>query len=294
MGRIRNPNAPQDRTAEDTGPIAKAVEPIEQNPTAEHLTAAVVAAAVAAVLAVASAGGLSAVVVVVAVLQALLIGSWLLALNPPGLRGAAVLAAGTAIAVDVVLVIRDRPSLSGVIGVYGLAFVALIGHQLLRGPVRVKVAESMAATATLLILTGALGALLLTRRVSSGADLLMASVLAVGVALIVGNLVDIALPVPRFAEGISRGLPALLIGAIAAGAAAVWRLHAVDAVGTVAAGFLGVALGLVAGLVAVGVAYLELTPKATADRLAGVYLQIAVPLALAAPVAYLLSQVVVS
>lgn len=259
----------------------------------DHLTAAVLAAFLTAVLVLASTGGgLAAVIAVVAVLQALLIGGWVVALEPPGPIGAAVIACAAAVAADIVLAARDRPSLSALIGVLGLAFVALILHQLFRGPVRVKVTDSMARLATLVVVTGALAALVVTRRGTSGPDLLVAAVLAMGIALVVGHLVDLVVSVPRFADGIPRGLPALLIGAIGGGATAIWRLHHLSGVGTVEAGFLGVALGLVVGLVAVGVSYLELAPRGTAGRLAAPYLQVVLPIALAAPVAYLLSRVV--
>lgn len=259
----------------------------------DHLEDAVLAALVTAVLVIASTAGLPAVIAVVAVLQAALIASWVVALQPPGPIGAAVIAGAAAVAADIVLAQRDRPSLAALIGVLGLAFLALIVHQLFRGPVRVNVTDSMAGLATLVIVTGALAALLVIRRATSGSDLLIAAALAIGVALVVGHLVDMVVSVPRFADGIPRGLPALLLGAVAGGATAVWRLHHLDNVGTVEAGFLGVALALLVGLVAVGVSYLELSPRAGSGRLTAPYLQVVLPIALAAPVAYLLSRVVV-
>jgi hypothetical protein len=259
----------------------------------DHVGAAVLGALITAVLVLASTGGgVAAVIGVVAVLQALLVAGWLVGLRPQGPIGVAVIAAGATVAADIVLAVRDRPSLAALTGVFGLAFIALIVHQLLRGPVRVQVTESMAGLAALVIISGALAALLVIRRDSSGADLLPAAVLAAGVALVIGHLIDIVLPVPRFADGVQRGLPALLVGAVAGGATAVWRLHDVATVGSTAAAFLGAALGLVVGLAAVGVAYVEIPDRGTATRLAAPYLRVVLPLALAAPVAYLLSRVV--
>jgi hypothetical protein len=60
--------------------------------------------------------------------------------------------------------------------------------------------------------------------------------------------------------------------------------------------FVGVVLGLVAGLVAVGVSYIEKSATPRDDPLwwlALPYLKIALPLAAAAPVAYVLGRIVV-
>jgi len=52
-----------------------------------------------------------------------------------------------------------------------------------------------------------------------------------------------------------------------------------------------VALGLVAGLIAVGVAYAKMDPRPGA-RWAAPYLHVVLPLAIVAPVAYVLSRAV--
>jgi hypothetical protein len=258
-----------------------------RNARLDHLVAALVAAAATAVLVFAGTAGLDALVAAVAAMQALLVAGW--ALQQPELIGTAAIAGAASIASDVLLTARDRATLASVLGVFGLSVLALILHQLIRRPIRTRVAESMAGLAALVVIAGALGALIVVRRGTSGEDLLAATVLATGIALVVGHLVDAIVPAPRFADDVPRGLPALLLGAIAGAATAIWRLRDVASVGTVAAGFLGAALGLVAGLVAVGAAFVDPDTRA---RWAAPYLRVVLPVALAAPVAYVLSRAV--
>lgn len=258
-----------------------------RNARLEHLVAALVAAAVTALLVFAGTVGLNALVAVVAGLQALLVAGW--ALEQPELIGPMVIAGAASIASDVLLTVRDRATLASVLGVFGLSVLALIAHQLVRRPIRTRVAESMAGLAALVVIAGALGALIVVRRGTSGEDLLAATVLATGIALVIGHLVDAVVPAPRFADDVPCGLPALLLGAVAGAATAIWRLRDVASVGTVAAGFLGAALGLVAGLVAVGTAFIDPDIR---TRWAAPYLRVVLPVALAAPVAYVLSRAV--
>jgi hypothetical protein len=259
----------------------------QRNARLDHLVAALVAAAATALLVLGGTAGLNPLVGVIAALQALLVAGW--ALQQPELIGTAVIAGAASIASDIVLTVRDRATLASVLGVFGLSVLALILHQLIRRPIRTRVAESMAGLAALVVITGALGALIVVRRGTSGEDLLAATVLATGIALVVGHLVDAVVPAPRFADDIPRGLPALLLGAVAGAATAIWRLRDVSSVGTVAAGFLGAALGLVAGLVAVGAAFVDPDIRV---RWAAPYLRVVLPVALAAPVAYVLSRAV--
>lgn len=271
-------------------PDATAAFPVirpRRNARLDHLLAALVAAAVTAVLVFGSTAGLNVLVAVIALLQAVLVAGW--AMQQPELIGTAVIAGAASIASDVLLTARDRATLASVLGVFGLSVLALIAHQLIRRPIRTRVAESMAGLAALVVATGALGALIVVRRDASGDDLLAATVLATGIALVVGHLVDAVVPAPRFADDVPRGLPALLLGAVAGAASAIWRLQDVASVGTIAAGFLGAALGLVAGLVAVGTAFAGPDLRA---RWAAPYLRVMLPVALAAPVAYVLSRAV--
>ncbi|HVX47079.1 MAG TPA: hypothetical protein VHC49_24520 [Mycobacteriales bacterium] len=262
-----------------------------------HLSVAVLAAAVTAVLVVlAAVGGATGLIAGVALAQLGLIAAWGVGVPAPGVPGLIAIGLLAAAAADVALRVRSEDtSVSTLIGVIGLAFLAMIIWQLVRRPPREHVTISIATTGPVVVAVTALGSLLVLREIAEGPDLLAASLLSVGVALIVGHLVDAVFPVPRFARTVQRGLTALVAGAAAAAAAAAIRLHGVDTVGVGGAVFFGAALGLVAGLIAVGVAYVEATVTPRKLPLAAYaipYLQIAVPLALSAPVGYLLGRAV--
>src|SRR5579875_1968231 len=202
-------------------PDATAAFPVirpRRNARLDHLIAALIAAVATAALVLGGTAGLDALVGVIAGLQAVLVAGW--ALQQPELVGTAVIAGSASIASDVLLTVRDRATLASVLGVFGLSVLALIAHQLIRRPIRTRVAESMAGLAALVVTAGALGALIVVRRGTSGEDLLAATVLATGIALVVGHLVDSVVPAPRFADDVPRGLPALLLGAVAGAATA--------------------------------------------------------------------------
>lgn len=262
-----------------------------------HLPVAVIAAAVTAVLVLLTAvGGSAGLIAGIALAQIALVAAWSVGIPAPGAPGLIAIGLLAAAAADIALRVRSEDtSVSTLIGVIGLAFLAMIIWQLVRRPVREHVTISIATTAPVVVAVTALGSLLVLHEITDGPDLVAASLLCVGVALVVGHLIDAVLPVPRFARTVPRGLTALVLGAAAAAAAAVIRLHSIDTIGVGAAVFFGAALGLVAGLVAVGVAYVEVT--VTPRRLplsayAIPYLQIIVPLALSAPVGYLLGRAV--
>jgi hypothetical protein len=109
--------------------------------------------------------------------------------------------------------------------------------------------------------------------------------------LVVGYLVDMIMPIPRFDAGIPRGLLAVVAATGLGGS--VGHLAITD--GSQFAGargaFAGAAIGALVGFFAVGTAFLD---AATPDRVTGVgrrlrvVVNAALPLSMSAPVAFLL------
>ncbi|HEY2174586.1 MAG TPA: hypothetical protein VGH85_12335 [Mycobacteriales bacterium] len=262
-----------------------------------HLEAAGLAAVVTAALAgIPAAAGWSGLVVALAAVQALMVLAWMTGLALPGRIGTLVLGLAAAAGADIAAAVYAPPSLAALLSVLALAFLAMLVHQLCRGVVRVRATASIAGVATLVTLTVGSASLLVLHRIPAGADLASAAVLAVGSAVCVGHLVDVVLPLPRFSDQVPRGALATLVGAAVAAVAAAWRLDGVGQVTRAGAVFVGIVLGLVAGLVAVGVSYIEksATPRpAPLWWLALPYLKIALPLAATAPVAYVVGRIVV-
>lgn len=262
-----------------------------------HLEAAGLAAVVTAALAgIPAAAGWPGLVIALAAVQALLVLAWMTGLALPGRIGTLALGLATAAGADVAAAVYAPPSLAALLSVLALAFLAMLVHQLCRGVVRIRATASIAGVATLVTLTVGSACLLVLHRIPAGPGLVSAAVLAIGSAVCVGHLVDAMLPIPRFTDAVPRGALATLAGAAVAAVASAWRLDGVAQVTRAGAVFAGIVLGLVAGLVAVGVGYVEQTATPRRDPLwwlALPYLKIAVPLAVTAPVAYVVGRIVV-
>jgi hypothetical protein len=243
-------------------------------------------------LGIAAQFGRDGVLIGVAAVQALLVPAWVLGTGLPGRIGGIVIGLGTAAAADVALLVRDRTSLAVLLGVLALAFPAMLAHQLARGVVRVRVTESLSGVAMLVAAVVALSTCIALARALDGPRLASAVVVAAGAGLAVARLVDAVLPAPRLAEDVAHGLLAVL-AAVGAGALAGW-LHARGADQLTGAGgaLLGAVVGGIVALLAVGVGYIAGTveprpPRAGPAALA--YLGVALPLALVAPVGYLVA-----
>lgn len=234
----------------------------------------------------------------VLVLQLGLVLAWVLVTGIEGFGGSLAVGAAAAVAADLVLVLPERPSLGGLLVVFGVGFLAVVLQQMLRRP-RHDLVTSLSGGVLLLVVVGALGALLLLGRGPGGDGRATVALVAVGAALVAGHLVDLVLPRPRLAAGVPRGLVALLLAVLAA-AAAAWFLRDLGQLsGNLAAAAFGAVLGGIAALTAVAASYLvveatddegeALGPQVSLWSLPVV--QVAVPLAAAAPVTLALQSV---
>lgn len=261
-----------------------------------HLQAAALGVVTtAALVLVPAAAGWPGLVAALGVVQAVLALAWVVGLRLPGRIGTLVLGVASAVAADVAAALRSPPSLSALLAVLAVAFLGMVIHQLCRGVVRVRATASIAGVAMLVVIAVAAASLLVLHRTAAGAALVSASVLAIGAAVVVGHLVDAAFPIVRFNDEVPRGVLGLLVGAAAAAAVSAWRLGDVTVVTRGGAVFLGVVLGLVAGFVAIGGDHVEMTAAGREGRWSWLgmgYLQAIVPLALTAPVAYVVAGIV--
>jgi hypothetical protein len=261
-------------------------------------------AAVLAVLAVTLLVGLPQVLdglgrlAAVLVLQLGLVLAWVLLTGIEGFAGSLAVGAATAVAADLVLVLPERPSLGGLLAVFGVGFLAVVLQQMLRRP-RTDLVASLSGGVLMLCVVGALGALLLLGRGPAGTGRAAVALAAVGTALLVGHLVDLVLPRPRLATDVPRGLAGLVL-AVAAAAGVTWVLRDVgDLSGQLTAAGFGAVLGGVAALTALAASYLvvettdggggELAPHVSLWSLPVV--QVVVPFAAAAPLALALQSV---
>ena len=182
----------------------------------------------------------------VLVLQLGLVLAWVLVTGIRGFAGSLAVGAAAAVAADLALVLPESPVLGELLAVFGVGFVAAVLQQMLRRTPRTDLVASLAGTVLLLTTIGSLAALLLLGRSTSGHGRALVALLAVGAALVVGHLVDVALPRPQLADDVPRGLLGLVL-AVAAGAAVTY-------LGRSAGGPADARLALVYGAVLGGVA----------------------------------------
>lgn len=226
-------------------------------------------------------------VAAVAALQVALVAAWVVATGIRGSTGSLALGAAAAAGADVAMLVPDRPQLDWLLAVLGLGFLVAVVHQMARPAPRLYLVASLAGVVLLLCSVCALAVLLGVARLDGGDRAAQTAALAVGAALVAGHLVDLALPRPRLAEGVPRGLLGLLVAVLAAVVVALLRRQGAELSDSLAAATYGAALGGVAALMAVGASYV-VTERGEASWSLPV-VQAVLPMAAAAPVAYALA-----
>ena len=209
--------------------------------------------------------------VMVLVVQGCLSVSWHRSVSAPGALGGAVLALASGLGAALLLQLRtDARPLGPVTGLLGIATVGVLVHQLFRRN-RDRVMASMAATATLVVLTVFAAFHLPARDVATGWQGVALTVLAAAGGHAVGAF---ALPV------LLRAVLVLGVGA---------------AVGTVVSAitWLELSSGLMLGVLAAAAGHLAAVLLARLEH-PPIWLSAALPIALAGPVAYAVGSVVSS
>jgi hypothetical protein len=245
-------------------------------------------------LALGARAGASALLVAVIVVQALFAAAWVFGTVMPGRKGALVIAVLAGGAADVTVSVWPDGRLGTLLAVLGLAVPAMFIHQLSRGAARVQVVSSLSAVAMLVLAEVSLPALVQLRHefgTSDGGKVASAAVAAVAGALVIGCLVDILLPAPRFDPAVARGLLGLIASTGLGGSVGYLMLKDQAEFSEGRSTFAGAALGALAGLLAVATAFVLHTtpqpPTVLGQRLRPV-LGALLPIAVVAPVAFLL------
>jgi len=222
-----------------------------------HIQLAALSAVLAGVLAGGAAVGPIGTLVAVAVLQAVLVPTWVLGNALPGRIGAVILGLLAAAGADTAVMHWHSSGYSPVLGVLAVAIPLMFAHQLTRGVVRTRVVESLAGITVLVVATVAAAGLIVLRYQADGRTISLAVAGALGVALVVAHLTDAVLPTPRFDPSMDRGLPAVLLGVIAGGAVGyLVSRNLLDFVGGRSA-FVGAAIGAVGCLLSIGTSFAD-------------------------------------
>lgn len=235
-----------------------------------------------------------ALLVAVAVVQTLLALAWVFGTAMPGRRGAVIIAVLASAAADAVTSVWPDSRLGPLLVVLGLAIPAMFIHQLSRGAARVQVVSSLAAVALLVLCEVSLAALLQLRHefgTDVGGKVASTVTAAVCAALVIGCLVDLLLPAPRFDAEVPRGLLGLVAAAGLGGSLGYLMLKDVGQFGAGRGLFTGGALGALAGLLAVAAAFVLHTtpdPPTTIGRRLRPIIGALLPITVIAPAAFLL------
>ena len=236
-----------------------------------------------------------ALLIAIAAVQALIAVGWVFGSGLPGRNGALLIAAAAAAGSDVAVSVWPHSRLGTLLIVVGLAVPLMFVHQLARSAARVRVVESLSAVALLVAMETAPTAFLQLRHEfvpsATGGHVVGAVLAAAAGALVVGYLVDMVMPAPRFDPTVARGLLAVVAAAGLGGS--VGHLAITD--GAAFAGargtFAGAALGALVAFFAVAAAMIDSSLPAPTTALARRTRPVVValaPLSLAAPVAFLL------
>lgn len=249
--------------------------------------------------------GATPLLAAVAATQALVAASWLIVTELPGRKGAAIIAVAAAGAADVAVSVWPHSRLGTLLAIGGLSVPAMFVHQLMRGAARSRIVASLAGTAGLVLTVVSPAALLQLRHEfeDSGGQTPGGTVAAgvLGAAaggLLIALVADVISSAPRFDPEVPRGLLGVVASTGLGGSVGYLVLSAPDRA-DFAGGrgvFVGAAVGVLVGLLAVAVAFAGASstslsghepPTRAATRLRPV-LAVLVPLCVVAPVAFLL------
>jgi hypothetical protein len=257
---------------------------------ADHLITAAIVLAAGLPLAWLAQGGSGPLLAGVAVAQAILMLAWMLRPGVAGWIGGLVVGAGTAAAADLVIAAWPHGELSALLAVLGLAVTAMFVHQLTRGVIRTRVTASLSDVAVLVIAIVALPPLVALRDETGGQAMATAVILAMTGALFASHIVDAVWPVPRLDPTVAYGLLAVLVGTVVAAVIGYVRLHNTVEFSVGRSILVGAAVGVITTMTSIGVGYLVHRTEPAGWQAASTRLVTAavLPVAIAAPVAYLL------
>jgi hypothetical protein len=207
--------------------------------------------------------GATALLAGIAVTQAVFAWAWIDGAGLRGVRGTVVVAALAAAGADVAVSLFPHGRLGALLIVLGLAAPVLFASQLLRGAARTQVTGALSVAAVAVLGCVGVAALAQVRHefaaTGDGATAAVAAAAVPAAALVVGYLVDMVVPTPRFDRRVARGVPALLASVAVGVAVGYLLLRHVAGFGAAPGVFVGAALGVLAGLLAVATAFVQYT-----------------------------------
>jgi len=189
--------------------------------------------------------------------QVLFVLAWTVASRPSAARIVAGVGVLTAAAATISMNLPVEATLTPLAYVLAGGFVAGVVGQLFRRGGRAGVTESLAVTAMVVVGVTSFASLIVLDRRPVGNQVLMAGLVAAGVALATARICDILVPSPRLAPQVPRGSTGVVAGAMAGTAAAAAVGYAVLGLTTLTGALAGMVAALVAIVVDLGTGYAE-------------------------------------
>jgi len=140
---------------------------------------------------------------------------WTLASRPPGPRVVVAVGIGVAAAGDIAVVWVRPAALAPLAYVAAAGFIAAAVGQMLRPAPRLKATESLGSSLLMSLGVVALGSLIVLSRSPKGAESLVICMLAAGTAITVARLADAVAPRPQASPQVPRGWVGLALGTVA-------------------------------------------------------------------------------
>jgi hypothetical protein len=177
--------------------------------------------------------------------------------QPPGPRLVAAVGFGVAIASAAVTVLVSPASLASLAYVTVGGFVAAVVGQLLRPAGRVLVTEALGSSLVVVLGVISFATLIVLSRRPLGDQVIVATMVGAGAALLVAHLVDTVALFPRVAPPVARGGLGVVVGAMAGTAAAGLAGYYIEGLATLSTALAGLAAAVIALMVDLAADYAE-------------------------------------
>jgi hypothetical protein len=232
-----------------------------------------------------------------ALVQVVLVLSWVFGTRRPGPVVVAVVALGAGVVADWFAQYGAAVSLAPFGYVLAGGLLAAAAGQLARGGGRTRITDSLASTMFAVTCTVAVPAVVMLARLDHGRSALVPLLGAAGAAVALARLVDLAWHTPRASAPVARGVIGVVAGGVVAGTVVGFVAGHQAGLSGLHAAVAGLLMGLAAVLADVGVSFgssgRELSGEPAHRWPARFVLGPAVAAALTAPVAFVLGWLVV-
>ncbi|GAA2628604.1 hypothetical protein GCM10010399_70300 [Dactylosporangium fulvum] len=204
--------------------------------------------------------------VVIFGVQALFVGVWTIASQPPAPRVVGGVGLAVAIGTDVAAVFTRPASLAPLAYVTAAGFIVGVVGQLTRPAGRQRVTESLGSSLVVTLGVVSFASLVVLGRIPHGTQAIVACLAAAGIALFVARFTDAVAALPRIAPQVPRGGAGVVLGAMVGTGAAGAIGNYLDGLSPLPSALAGLVTAIVAVMVDLSVGYAEASRRVDGDE----------------------------